>query len=403
MEQKYHFDQIIDRKNTSCLKHDFGMERKGRDDLLPLWVADMDFRLPQEVVDDLTRAVQHGIFGYTAPKDDYYQAVQGWYRAQFGWETEREWLVITPGVVFALAQAIAAYTAPGDSVLIQQPVYYPFGETIKAAGRNMVNSQLIYEDGKYRMDDADFERKIVENQVKLFVLCSPHNPVGRVWTREELEHIGTICLRHGVVVVSDEIHADFVYEGHTHHVFANLGERFRENCIVCTSPSKTFNIAGLQISNIVIPNAVLREKFLHQLDACGYSQPGALGMVAARSVYTKGKDWYRALKVYLKGNLDFAIAFLGEKLPEIRVVKPEGTYLLWLDCSGLGLHYKQLERLVVEEAKLWLDGGIIFGRETALFERINYACPRSVLETALRQLEQAVIKLRQAKSETENF
>lgn len=390
MKTSYNFDEVIDRRNTSCLKYDFAAERKGREDLLPLWVADMDFRLPQEVLDDLAAVVSHGIFGYTDPKDDYYEALLGWYQKQFGWKAEKDWVLITPGVVFAFSLAIQAYTEPGDSVLIQQPVYYPFAESIKNNGRKLVNNQLVYKDHKYSVDFEDFEQKIISENIKLFILCSPHNPVGRVWNKDELLRMGEICLRHGVLVVSDEIHSDFVYPGHTHHVFADLNEEFKNHSIICTAPSKTFNLAGLQVSNIFIPNADLRRKMRSRLNACGYSQANTFGLTAVKSVYTKGEAWYLQLKKYLQGNLEFATAFIKERIPGIQVVQPEGTYLLWLDCSGLGLQYKALERLILDDAKLWLDPGVIFGRETALFERLNYACPRSVLKQALLQLEHAV-------------
>ena len=403
MVEKYNFDQIIDRRHTNSLKYDFGLERKGRDDLLPLWVADMDFRLPEDVLEDLRKCLEHGIFGYTDPKDDYYEALHGWFLRHHNWDIKKEWNTITPGVVYAIAAAIRAFTKEGDSVLIQQPVYYPFSETVLDNHRKLVNSQLVYENGKYRIDFEDFEQKITENEVKLFLLCSPHNPAGRVWTREELTRIGEICLKHHVLVVADEIHCDFTYPGYQHTSFATVSEELAQNAIVCTSPSKTFNIAGLQIANILIPNEQLRKRFQHENAAAGYSQGTAFGIAACRSVYEKGDDWYQALKEYLKRNLDFVRDFLKDRIPEIKLVEPEGTYLIWLDCSGLGLHYKELEKLVVEDAKLWLDAGKIFGKETAQFERINIACPRSVLIQALEQLAEAVKNRKQTGSNHEAY
>ncbi|WP_099469385.1 MalY/PatB family protein [Konateibacter massiliensis] len=389
MGSKYDFDSVIDRKNTSSLKYDFGMRRQGREDLLPLWVADMDFQLPSEVLEDIQKVVSHGIFGYTDPKEDYFEAVQGWYKRQFDWETKREWIIVTPGVVFALAQAIRAFTKEGESVLIQQPVYYPFSECIVDNNRKLVNNQLHYENGRYTVDFEDFEKKIVENQVKIFLLCNPHNPVGRVWDEEELRRMGDICLAHDVLVISDEIHGDFVYRK-KHYVYAELGEEYRKNSIICTAPSKTFNIAGLQMSNIFIPNQGLRRRFRREVRNVGYSQINTIGLAATKSVYTKGHEWYTELKEYLWDNYLFAKQFIEERIPNIRVVEPEGTYLLWLDCSGLGLSATELENLILNKAKLWLDSGVIFGKETALFQRINYACPRSVLEQGLVQLEAAL-------------
>ncbi len=384
------FDEIIDRKNTNSLKYDFLMERRNRDDLLPLWIADMDFRLPEDIISDIQKAVSHGIFGYSDVKETYFISLQNWFEKQFSWDINKDWLIKTPGIVFAIALAIKAFTNEGDSILIQQPVYYPFSECILSNKRKLVNNQLAYKDRKYTIDYEDFESKIVNEHVKLFLLCSPQNPTGRVWTKDELTRIGEICLKHNVIVLSDEIHCDFIYPGSTHTVFASINEEFAMNSIICTAPSKTFNIAGLQISNIFIPNKTLRYAFREEFDASGYSQLNTLGLVACQSAYSKGEAWLKELKVYLKGNLDYVRNFINEKLPEIKLVEPEGTYLIWLDCSGLGLSYKELEKLIIDKAKLWLDGGIIFGRETALFERINIACPRSILEKAMKSLEQAI-------------
>lgn len=386
----YNFDSIIDRRNTNCLKYDFMLERKKRNDLLPLWVADMDFRLPDEILSDIQNAVSHGIFGYSDVKEDYFKAVQYWFEEEFHWTVQREWLIKTPGVVFAIAQAIKAFTQEGDAVMIQQPVYYPFSECIINNHRKLVNNQLRYDDGKYTMDLEDFENKIIQEKVKLFILCSPHNPVGRVWTEAELNAIGDICLKHKVLIVSDEIHCDFTYPGHHHTIFASLKQEYSMNSITCTSPSKTFNMAGLQVSNIFIPNPELRKAFCHEVNASGYSQLNALGLVACKSAYTKGRPWLNEVKNYIEGNLSYVRSFLKEKLPEIKLVEPEGTYLIWLDCSELGLNYKELEDLVIDKANLWLDGGIIFGKDTALFERINIACPRSIVEEALNRLERAI-------------
>lgn len=387
------FNEIIDRRNTNSLKYDFGMERKHRSDLLPLWIADMDFRLPQDVLEDLHRAVSHGIFGYSESKDDYFFPLYDWFSKYFDWDIKKDWLIQTPGVVFAIAMAIKAFTKENDGIMIQQPVYYPFSECILDNKRKLVNNQLHYQNGRYTIDFDDFEKKIIKEQVKLFLLCSPQNPTGRVWTKEELTRIGEICFKYHVLILSDEIHCDFTYPGHTHTVFASISENFAQNSILCTSPSKTFNMAGLQISNIFIPNPKIRTAFRHEIDASGYSQLNTLGLVACQSVYTKGESWLKELKEYLKGNLDFVREFLKQNIPAIKLVEPDGTYLIWLDCSELELSYKELERLIIDKANLWLDGGIIFGRETALFERINIACPRSVLKQALTSLKEAIQEL----------
>lgn len=389
---EYNFDRIVDRKNTSSLKYDFGRERMGREDLLPLWVADMDFQLPDEVIKDITKRAEHGIFGYTDPGASYFEALRGWYRRRHGFEIKDSWNTVVPGIVYAIAAAIRAFTGEGDGVLIQQPVYYPFMETIKLNKRKVVNSQLVYRDGKYSIDFEDFERKITENDVKMFILCSPHNPVGRVWTRDELKRLGDICLAHDVFIFADEIHSDFVYSGHSHTSFITLGDEYTKRFILGTSPSKTFNLAGLQVANIVIPDKETRDSFRRENEAAGYSQANTLGLVATESVYRKGEKWLDELLVYLEGNLSYVRDFLKENLPKVHLVEPEGTYLVWLDFSEYTADYKDLEKLIVDEAKLWLDPGIIFGRETALFERINIAAPRSVIVKAMEQLLDAVKK-----------
>jgi cystathionine beta-lyase len=387
---KYNFDAIVERRNTDSIKWDFGMKRMGRDDLLPMWVADMDFRLPDEILSDLRKRVDHGVFGYTDPGETYYGTVKYWYKKRHGFDINSKWIVVTPGVVYAIACAIRALTEPGDAVLIQQPVYYPFEGTIIANGRKAVNSQLVYRYGRYEIDFADFEKKIIDNNVKLFLLCSPHNPVGRVWTKQELLKIADICAAHDVYVFADEIHSDFVYKGYKHTPYITLGETYNQKLIVGTSASKTFNLAGLQVANIIIPNAKVNSIFRRENAANGYSQPNILGMTATGSVYMRGEKWLDELLVYLEGNLAYVRNFLREKLPQVKLVEPEGTYLIWLDFSGVTKDPKELEKIIVDKAKLWLDSGDIFGRKTALFERMNIACPRKILEQAMEQLYDAL-------------
>lgn len=387
---KYNFDEIIDRRNTDCLKYDFAAERGKPEDVLSLWVADMDFRTAPGIIERAVADANLGIYGYTESKDDYFQAVANWYRTYFDWNVEKKWLVKTPGIVFAIGVAVQALTKEGDAVMIQQPVYYPFSEVVKDSGRKLVNNALVLKDGHYEIDFEDFERKIAEEKVKLFVLCSPHNPVGRVWTKEELLQIGEICLKYGVKVVSDEIHSDFVYGDRKHYVFATVDPRFEEFSIICTAPSKTFNLAGLQASNIFIPNVQIRKAFRKQMSAVGYSQINMIGLHACKAAYETGREWLEELKVYLKGNLDFVRDYLEKNIPQIKLIEPEGTYLIWLDFRALGLPEEKLEHLIVHEAKLWLDSGAIFGKDGEGFERINIACPRAVLEEACKRLQKAV-------------
>lgn len=390
---KYDFDELVERRGSDCLKYDFAAERGMPEDVLSLWVADMDFRTAPCITERIQKDAAFGIFGYTDSKDDYFQAVSNWYETYFGWKVEKDWLVKTPGIVFAIATAVSAFTKEGDSVLIQQPVYYPFSAVIRDNGRKLVNNELVLKDGHYEMDLEDFEKKVVQEKVKLFILCSPHNPVGRVWTEEELRSIGEICLKYNVKIVSDEIHSDFVYPGFAHHVLTTVDERFQEISIVCTAPSKTFNLAGLQISNIWIPNPELRGIYQKKLQSLGCSEANMLGLHACQAAYEGGREWLEQLKEYLKGNLDFVRTCLRENLPQIKLVEPEGTYLVWLDCRELGLSGEELERFIVQKAKLWLDDGAIFGKAGEGFERVNIACPRAILKEALDRLKKAVATL----------
>ena len=386
----YDFDRIVDRRNTDCLKYDFAVQRGRPKDVLPFWVADMDFSIAQEIEDALVKRCQHGIFGYSEATDGYFAALQNWYLKHFNWQVQRPWLIKTPGVVFALAMAVKAFTEPGDGVLVQQPVYYPFTEVIRDNDREVVNAPLALVNGHYEIDFADLEQKLANPKVKLMFLCSPHNPVGRVWTKEELLKVGDLCLKYNVITVSDEIHSDFVWDDNAHAPFATLGEEYQQNCIVCTAPSKTFNLAGLQVSNIFIPNQKLRRAFRKQIDAAGYSQLNTLGLVACQAAYTYGEEWLTQVKAYIRSNITFVDDYLKQNLPQIKMLPIEGTYLVWLDCSALGMTADEREQWLWHEAKLWLDGGGIFGKEGEAFERINVACPRATLLQGLEQLKAAV-------------
>ena len=386
-EKNLDFDRIIDRKNTRCLKYDFAVKRGMPEDVLPLWVADMDFETSSYIEDALTERVQEGIFGYSDVQTPYFEIIRDWMVRHHDWEPQEKWLIKTPGVVFALAMAVKAYTDPGDKVLLQQPVYYPFSEVITDNGREVVSNDLVLtEDGTYKIDFADFEQKIIANGIKLFLLCSPHNPVGRVWTKEELETIGDICVKHGVTVVSDEIHNDFIWEG-THTVFAGIKKEFADISVTCTSPSKTFNLASMLISNIFIPNQILRRKFRKEMDRAGISQLSVLGLVATEAAYAHGDEWYAAMKNYVRDNIAFAKTYVEKNLPGVRMIDTQGTYLIWLDFRQTGLTVEELDHKIIYEAGLWLDSGKIFGKTGEGFERINVACPRAVLQEALDRIQ----------------
>ena len=380
----YDFNTVIERRNTNSIKYD-PVSRGKPEDVLPLWVADMDFATPPCVQDALVSRVRHGIFGYSEPDASYWTAVQEWYKNRFEWETQKDWLFITPGVVNALYIAVRALTKPEDAILIQQPVYYPFGSSAVKTGRKLLVNELVYKDGSYTIDFEDFENKIKE--AKVFILCNPHNPVGRVWTRDELLRMGEICLRYGVIVISDEIHQDIVFPPFKHLVFAGLDARFADITITCTSPSKTFNLAGLQHANIFIFNKNLRDLFKQEYERCGLSQPNIMGIISCEAAYNGGAQWLDELIDYIADNMLFLDNYLKKQIPKIKLVKPEGTYLAWLDCSGLKLSAKDLDTAIIKKCKLWLNDGVMFGKCGSGFQRINAACPRSVLENALERLK----------------
>ena len=386
----YDFDREIDRRGTMSLKWDFAREFGKPEGVLPLWVADMDFPAPQCVLDALKSAVDHGIFGYSDTKDDYADAVIGWLSRRFGWKPGREWLVKTPGVVFAIANAVRAFTAEGDAVMITPPVYYPFRSVAEANGRRVIESELKLDGGQYRMDFCDIERKIVENDVKMFIFCSPHNPVGRVWSEDEIRTLGEICRRHNVFLVSDEIHCDFTLPGHTHRIFDSVCPENRERVMICTAPSKSFNLAGLACSNIFIPNEAAREKYNRALATNGFVSVNKLGLVAAKAAYEGGEAWLDEVKGYMRANLDYLREYLRENLPELRLIEPEGTYFAWIDFSALGLTPEELDDLILNKAKLWLDAGSLFGKCGGQYQRIVLACTRKTLTEALRRLREAV-------------
>ena len=396
-ERNLDFDTVIDRRHTKSVKYDFfvkyGLAKHGDDSngILPLWIADMDFKTSSFVQDALIRSAEHGIFGYSETQEDYFRILQDFYHRRHNYEIESpRWVLKTPGVMFAIAMAVKAFTNVGDAVLIQQPVYMHFVDVIENNEREVVSNDLVYgEDGRYHIDFEDFEKKIVENNIKLFLLCSPHNPVCRVWTREELLRLGEICLKHHVIVVSDEIHNDFVFEG-THTMFGSLSEELADISVVVTAPTKTFNLAGVQISHTFVKNPTLRRALRRQINATGYGQVSIQGIVSAEAAYFKGDIWLDALLKYLKGNIEYTERFVHENLKGVKLVPMEATYLAWLDFNGTGLTTEQVDDLVLHKARLWLNSGTKFGKAGAGFQRLNLACPRSTLVEALERLKVAL-------------
>ena len=401
---KYDFDMEVDRRNSHSLKWEFMHTGEklthttrflGESRVLPMWVADMDFVSPKPVVDALIKRAQQGIYGYTAPTQPFYNSLVRWMKRRHDWRIEPEWICITPGVVPALNMLVRSLVSPGDKVLIQPPVYHPFYRAIENNGAEPALNPLALEDDRYRMDFADLEAKCRDPKVKLAFLCSPHNPVGRVWTREELIRFGEICMHNNIPVVSDEIHGDLIHEDHIFTPFAHISNAFSENSITCTSPSKTFNLAGLRTSCIIIPNGNLRSGFEKVLQANGLFGVDAFGAVAFQAAYDHGEEWLAQLLEYIGGNLEYLERYVAQHIPRLKVISPEGTYLVWLDCRGLGLGRKALRKLMLESARIYLDDGFIFGPEGECFERINIACPRSILAEALDRIRGAVAGLPQ--------
>ncbi len=380
----YDFDKIVSRENTNCAKWD--AVEKG---LLPMWVADMDFQSPPEVMMALQERAQHGVFGYSSGYGDWFEVLIQWMRKRYGWAPQREWISTSPGVVAALFMLVRALTEPGDRIIIQPPVYRPFYYVARSNGCELLENPLYFDGNKHRMDLEQLRQK-VDSRVKLMILCSPHNPIGRVWSREELLALGQFCLEHEITIISDEIHSDLVLPGYKHTVLASVSKELEQNMIVCNAPSKTFNIAGIPASNVIIANENLRSAYRWVLRESGLALPNVFAVTAVEAAYTYGEAWLDELLLYLEENYRLAAGYLAERIPEIKLVEPEGTYLLWLDCRSLGLNDEELDRFIKEKAKLLLEPGTIFGTGGSGFQRMNIACPRSRLLEALQRLEKAV-------------
>lgn len=389
----YDFDKIIDRKGTNCNKYD---DDKIYNDplMIPLWVADMDFETLPEIKSALQKVVDQKIYGYTNIKESYYESVISWMKRRHNFDVQKNWIVPTQGVITGLRLAIQTFTDIGDNVLIMKPVYYPFDRSIDITDRHVIECPLVLKDNHYECDFELFEKKIIENNVKMFILCNPHNPIGKVWTKEELQKMGDICKKHNVYVASDEIHMDFIHEGYKHIPFFEVDESFKEFSLICTSPSKTFNIAGIQVANIIIANENIKEKFEKFKRMSGIGTPNMFALAACEAAYTYGDQWVDELNEYIYQNLQFMKDFLEEKTENIQVISSEGLYLVWVDMRKLGMKSEELEYFMLNEAHLWLDEGYVFGTGGEGFERFNIACPRKTLIQALTQLELALNKRR---------
>ena len=392
----YDFDKVIDRRGTSCSKWDAdpnktipGVEYPVDRDVLPVWVADMDFEVAPEITEALAERVRHGIFGYTKVPDACYDAIIAWQERRHGWRIKREWITFTPGAVSAAHMAMQAYCQVGDNAIIQPPVYYPFYRTVHNNGGLLSCSCLRRSGSRYEMDLDDFERRAAEARTTIFILCSPHNPVGRVWREEELERVGEICMRHGVRVFADELHCDIVMPGYRHIPFAGLNPEFAAHSITVISPSKTFNLAGLQATAAIIPDPEMRRRFENVKARNSLSDPNLFAITAMEVAYSRGDKWLDEVLAYIKGNYDFLVEYMGKKLPKVKVMPLEGTYLAWMDFSAMESDERALQKRMLTRGKVWLDEGWIFGEGGAGFERIVLACPRSTLREAVDRMARA--------------
>ncbi len=394
---KYDFDHVHSRLNTNCAKWDAVKFLFGSEDVIPMWVADMDFPAAQPIVEALEKRAAHPFYGYSMAGQGLIKAVVDRVQRKFGWKIKPEWVVFTPGVVPALTAAVKALTHPGDEIILQEPVYYPFFTAVKTNGCQISVNQLKFVRGRYEMDFADLEKKFEgksgiggrASRARAIILCNPHNPIGRLWGKEDLMKLGEIVIGHGGTVISDEIHCELLFKGYKHTPFGSLSKDFEQHSIVCMAPSKTFNLAGLGASSIIIPNKKLRDSFNEAKDGTAHS-PSLFGLVAMEAAYRYGDEWLEQLLDYLQSNLDFTIAYFKQKIPAIKVIKPQGTYLLWLDCRALKLDDKGLSDFMKTRAKVGLDDGSMFGAGGSGFERMNIACPRSILKEALQRIEKAV-------------
>jgi cystathionine beta-lyase len=386
---KYDFDTVINRKGSGSVKWDHADQLYKAEGILPMWVADMDFKSPPAIIKALKKVADWGIFGYTMVPDSYYKAVIGWMKKRHHWEIHRDWIVLTTGVVPAIRLLIKTFTQPGDQVLVQTPVYYPFFDAIKDNGCEIVDNQLLLRKEQYQMDLDDLERKITP-KTKMILLCSPHNPISRVWKTDELKKLGEICLRHNILVVSDEIHNDIVYRAFRHVPFPTVCSEFGNNSIVCTAASKTFNLPGLRTSNIIIVNPELRKRFTTMIRNCAMSAPNMFGLAATEAAYRFGEPWLEQLIDYLQSNVNTFQRFVGERIQGLKVIQPQGTYLLWLDFRNCGVELSKLESILSDKARIGLEVGRQFGCKEEGFKRMNIACPRTTLIEAMDRLEKAI-------------
>jgi len=389
---RYNFDEIIDRSGTNSIKHDFKREIFGTDEIIPMWVADMDFRTPDFIMQAIRKRTEHEILGYTKRSHEFYQTARDWYKRRQNWNIEADWIVFSPGVVPALHFAVRAFTSPGDKIIIQPPVYHPFSSVISGNHRIILNNPLRLSNGRYYMD-LDNLKEQLDDRVKLILISHPHNPVGRIWTPEELTELANICLERNILIVSDEIHSDIIMPGHKHVPLAAISPAFSEITITCIAPSKTFNIAGLSTSTVVISNSARRKTFAHEINTAHLWGGNIFGNIALESAYRNGDNWLDQMNLYISVNFKFLDSYLKQFIPGIKLIQPEATYLAWLDMRGLNLSDTALKDFMIRKAGIGCNEGPSFGTGGEGFQRMNIGCPRAMLTIALDQLRNAVDNL----------
>lgn len=382
---KYNFDEIINRENTNCIKYDFRKNYFGTDDVIPMWVADMDFKTPDFILDAIKQRVNHPVLGYSFRSDAYYSAILNWLQARHQWTIKKEWITFSPGVVPGLTLAVTAFTKPGDKIIVQPPVYFPFFSSIEGPGRKVAYNPLKLENDRYYFDFKDLKRKI-DKQTKMLILCNPHNPGGMVWNKEELEQLAMICLENNILILSDEIHSDLIFNPNKHIPLASLAEKIAQNVITYMSPSKTFNMAALSTAYAIIPNSHLKKEYDHILEYNHLHIGNVFGNVALEAAYIHGIDWLEQMLDYVKENVEFADDFFKNKIPMIKILQPESTYLIWIDFTGTGLSHAEIKKLLIHEAKVGLNDGAAFGLGGNGFFRMNVACPRTIIKESLNRI-----------------
>ncbi len=389
----WNFDEVINREGTDCVKYDLRYKIFGKKDIIPMWIADMDFRIPRFITDKLRKRIDHEILGYFYRPPEYFNSIMKWFKTRYDWSIEKDHICFCPGTVPALNLCTLSFTRPGESIIVQPPVYFPFFSAVESHGRKLIYNQLVEKDGKWTMD---FESLIsaITHDTKMIIISNPHNPVGRAWSRDELEELANICLKNKIIILSDEVHCDLILPGNIHTPMAKLSEEIADITVTCIAPGKTFNLAGLSTSSVIISNPVMRKYFRHKLEILHLGNGNIFGTVASVAAYSDGAEWVDALREYIAGNVKYVIEYCRELIPEIIPIKPEATYMIWLDCRKSGIDCKELQSFFVNHALVGMNEGSTFGPGGEGFMRMNVAMPKSRVEAAMQQIEKAIAALR---------